>query len=160
MKLNKLKLIISAIILSLLTYHILWFINYQQFSKPGGYLKGYRNYSKEVDNLIISYKPPTYPSFSGNYAVTSDKGEITIIVWPKRLFRNETRIGLMIYDEVSEKGYNFYVNQNLDYNEKLSNLDEIKKKEAQELQVKKKEKIKKFLKALERELEYSLELTK
>ena len=71
----------------------------------------------EGDMFDYTWSGPDYPSFTGNYAITNADDTLSLIIWPKSLFREESRFGLQMYDDVWKEGYMFYVDRDMKYSD-------------------------------------------
>ena len=62
----------------------------------------------ELNTLTID--PPSYFSFTGNYAI-SDNGSLSVIIWPKPFMIGAPKYGVSIYDNNNGIIYRFYVDK-------------------------------------------------
>ena len=128
MRINKKKLIIISIIITLiacLSYTIIWLINYNSYNRfiDESLTKLHYSHNSFVDrssSTIFGVKKPAFLSFTGNLTCVSDDGTITILIWPSFMSIKTNEIGIMISDDVNKSTYMVYVDNNLNFNEKLN----------------------------------------
>ncbi len=121
--LNKKRMIKILVFLSVIAviYFITWGINWYQF---------YRNVDIEYeqlrdktfikcnDNNTFTIKCPDLFSFTGNYAISDDN--VAIIIWTRPFSKVKEAIGVEISDESGFKIYRFYIDNEINYDEKNS----------------------------------------
>lgn len=107
-----------------LLINIVWLINYASYSKymnaeaSETRLAMRASYYSEESGITYTVKRPDYLCAHGNLASDSGNGTISIIVWPSAFSKRILEYGLMLYDAPNEKGYMFYVDENMDFDEK------------------------------------------
>lgn len=87
--------LIAAIIIFI--FHICWFYNYSLYSKFTNGLNElvkFQTFSVLEDGYVYHVKFPSYPTFTGNLAVSLNGSNYTLIIWPSR-FEN-TEYGVMV----------------------------------------------------------------
>ena len=144
---------ISTILIIVLVFHLLWYINYSKFPKVSGYEQGVKNYYKEFEEYIISYHPPQYPSFTGNYAISDYEEDVQIIFWPKTLMKKESEIGVILHNKENNTSYLFYVDDQFRYLADKSTLDEPEEEIALKLLENNESKLKEYMTVLLEEIE-------
>lgn len=52
---------------------------------------------------------------TGNIAIDNADSSVGIIIWPSFMLKGVKDYGLALYDTVNERGYMFYVDENMNY---------------------------------------------
>lgn len=125
---NKRFFVVLSIVIAILGFQILWYVNYTQFRRPDGYELAVNDYYKNFDGYTVSYHSPEYPKFTGNYAISDNEDKITIILWPETVLRRKPKFGVSMYNDENEIVYLINVDENLKYIEGENNFDIQEKK--------------------------------
>jgi len=135
--------VILVIVFLIATYHLAWlgvyYIKYNPYTEnipqteSGVYLLS-------KDGYHYSVKKPSYLSFTGNLAITNEKDDLSLIIWP--LLTGGYEYGLQILGD-NNTFYSFVVDSELNYlsdknsetmdKELMKNLKEERKREIEEL---------------------------
>lgn len=107
--------LVTGIFIFILGFHLVWLINYMMFYQPADYSSD--THFKIKDKVTLSYSPPSYPSFTGNYAIANADDSTSLLIWPKNFFNQKMRYGVMLYDKEEDRGWMFYVNCRLEYDD-------------------------------------------
>lgn len=142
----KLKKVFWTIVILILLYHISWFG--VSIFKYNNYTEGFQvtengKYLRSENGYHLSVKKPSYLSYTGNLAITNDKDDLSIIIWP--LLNGDYEYGLQILDTESGVTYNIRVDSKLNYLNK-ENSSEMDKNKVVKLIDQRKPEIKKMLK--------------
>lgn len=145
--------ILAILLGAFLIFNILWLINHFSFTKPDGDFKESANaYYKPKDDYTISYKPPSYPSFEGNYAISTEGDLLSVLIWPGTIFDKTKEYGVSVYDQANNQGYMFYIDENLNFINGKSGLSVDEDSKAQELFKAQHQELSKLVEILEDEI--------
>lgn len=145
---RKIWLVSGILLAAFLIFNLIWFLNYRSYGTVSGDYERYNGMYVKEDSREFDYtwSGPDYPSFNGNYAITNADDTLSLIIWPKSLFREESWFGLQMYDDVWKEGYMFYVDRDMNYSdaenpefserEKEKILDWMEKRDAEIRQLK------------------------
>lgn len=96
MKKKILKSLALVLGTAVIIFHICWFYNYSlytRFTDGLNELVKFVTFSILEDDYIYHVKFPSYPTFTGNLAVSTSDSEYTLIIWPSRF--EATEYGVM-----------------------------------------------------------------
>lgn len=126
------KILLSLLFGVILLFHLAW---------AGNYFLNYRPYTKTVpihesgeyflmtDNYDLSVAMPSYPTFTGNLAITNKNDDLSLLIWPSIVGSPEIGLQILGLDGVI---YSVILDQSLNYdNEK--NPSDIPKEQINQL---------------------------
>ncbi len=120
MKLKKVYAVIGIIVVSLLIFHGVWYVN-QKAYEP--YCEGYdlyfTAYGKTTDQAQYTVSLPKYPQFTGNVAIGNLEDTLAIIMWPGLFAKEIKEYGVTLVDQGI--GYEVYVDEKMNYLETKKN---------------------------------------
>lgn len=120
MKLKKVYVVIGMMVVSLLIFHGVWYMN-QKAYEP--YCEGYdlyfTAYGKTKDQAQYTVSLPKYPQFTGNVAIGNLEDTLAIIMWPGLFAKEIKEYGVMLVNQGI--GYEVYVDENMNYLETKKN---------------------------------------
>lgn len=117
------KRMIALLGMLFLLMNVVWLIHYASYSKyvnaeaGDSRLAMRTSYYFEESGITYTVKRPNYLRVHGNLASDSGNGIISIIAWPSAFSKSILEYGLMLYDEPNERGYMFYVDENMNFDE-------------------------------------------
>ena len=109
------KILLSLLFGVILLFHLAW---------AGNYFLNYRPYTKTVpmhesgeyflmtDNYDLSVAMPSYPTFTGNLAITNKNDDLSFIIWPSIGATPEIGLQILGPDGVT---YSVILDQSLNY---------------------------------------------
>lgn len=96
--------------------NIVWYINFDMYDKyKEGYEKFRTAYNKSNEEVDFTVKKPQYLSMKGNFAIGDKLQTVTIIIWPGIFLKEPFEYGVIIRDEISNRQYMIYVDQDMKY---------------------------------------------
>ena len=99
--------------------NIVWYINFDMYDKyKEGYEKFRTAYNKSNEEVDFTVKKPQYLSMQGNFSIGDKSQTVTIIIWPGIFFKEPFEYGVIIRDEISNRQYMIYVDQDMKYLDK------------------------------------------
>ena len=120
MKLKKVYVVIGMMVVSLLIFHGVWYMN-QKAYEP--YCEGYdlyfTAYGNTKDQAQYTVSLPKYPQFTGNVAIGNLEDTLAIIMWPGLFVKEIKEYGVMLVNQGI--GYEVYVDENMNYLETKKN---------------------------------------
>lgn len=117
------KIWLGVVLGAVAVFHLIW---------TGNYFLHYRSYTKNVpmhesghyflitDDYDLSVAMPTYPTFTGNLAITNKVDDLSFIIWPSIVGSPE--IGLQI-TQSNGVTYSVILDQSLNYDNKKNSAD-------------------------------------
>ena len=114
---------LGAVLFVFLLYNVLWFMNYKAYEKfiDDEYIKSpysSTSFSKRLGESTYTVKKPAYLQLTGNIAIDNVDSSVSIIIWPSFMLKSIKDYGLMLYDTEKDRGYMFYVDENMNYDTK------------------------------------------
>lgn len=117
------KILLSLLFGVILLFHLAW---------AGNYFLNYRPYTKTVpmhesgeyflmtDNYDLSVAMPSYPTFTGNLAITNKNDDLSFIIWPSIGATPEIGLQILGPDGVT---YSVILDQSLNYDSEKNPAD-------------------------------------
>lgn len=108
--------IIVIVLITCVIWSALWLINYRNYNIPNSSYEKLLNslYARSEEEYVFSVSRPVFPSFVGNFAVSSKSGS-QMIIWLAPFSINLNRCEIGIRTEINGIMYNFYVDTEMNY---------------------------------------------
>ena len=116
------RLLLFLILGVVLSYHLIWAVNYLSYQRymdalPGNHspVAMRKSYFSAENDVVYYVKRPDYLTLDGNLVCSTKDDSISILAWPNYLCRDIDCYGLMMQDPETKHGYMFYVDENMEF---------------------------------------------
>ena len=113
--------ILTGIIIITLTiaiiWTVVWTVNFAAYGKyiTDDYEKADVSYNMFDGVYNYTVKRPYFHSLKGNFGILNDDNSIAIVIWPNLFITGKYEVGLMLLDRVTQQGFMFYTDNDLNY---------------------------------------------
>ena len=116
------RLLLFLILGVVLSYHLIWAVNYLSYQRymdalPGNHspVAMRKSYFSAENDVVYYVKRPDYLTLDGNLVCSTKDDSISILAWPNYLCRDIDKYGLMLQDPETQYGYMFCVDENMNF---------------------------------------------